>query len=88
MDYAGWLRFDYDRASGWGYDRNEYDLTMINGVGGSIYFVDYVVFGQSLNMLEIYITNIRMGFIILCQVEDFEYFFKITLCTCVFEKSY
>ena len=28
-----------------------------------------------------------MGFKIVCQVEDFGYFFKITLCTCVFEKS-
>ena len=33
------------------------------------------------------VTNILMGFKILCQVENFEHFFKITLCTCVFEKS-
>ena len=31
------------------------------------------------------VTNILMGFKILCQVEDFEYFFKITLGTCLFE---
>ena len=33
------------------------------------------------------VTNILMGFKILCQVENLEHFFKITLCTCVFEKS-
>ena len=33
------------------------------------------------------VTNILMGFKFLCQVEDFDHFFKITLCTCVFEKS-
>ena len=40
-----------------------------------------------LNMLQKIFTKILMGFKILCQVEDFWYFFKITLCTCVFEKS-
>ena len=40
-----------------------------------------------LYMLQKIVTNILMGFKILCQVEDLESFFKITLCTCVFEKS-
>ena len=34
------------------------------------------------------VTNILMGFKIGCQVGDFIFFFKITLCTWFFEKSY
>ena len=37
-------------------------------------------------MLQKIFTKILMSFKIVCQVEDFEYFFKITICTCVFEK--
>ena len=38
-------------------------------------------------MVQKIVTNILMGFKIVCQVEDLEYFFKITLCTCVFYRT-
>ena len=40
-----------------------------------------------LYILQKIVTKIPMGFKILCQVEDLESFFKITLGTCVFEKA-
>ena len=36
-------------------------------------------------MLQKVFANSLMGFKIVCQVEVFVYFFKITLCTCVFK---
>ena len=63
----------------------------ISGSNGPWFFFilcGYIdILSNYLYMLQKIFTNILMGFKILCQVEDFEYFFKITLCTCVFEKT-
>ena len=56
--------------------------------GSSIFFILYEYIDKLytyIKMLQKVFANSLMGFKIVCQVEDFVYFFKITLCTCVFK---
>ena len=63
----------------------------ILGDNGLLFF--YILFGYKDSlytykyMLQKIVSHILMGFKLLYQVENLEYFFKITPCTCVFEKS-